>query len=180
WPAGLFAASCLWAALQASGIGPAAWDHPAWAAAAEALGEVLPGAMALDPDRAWDSLAGLPIAAAGFFLATQLCRKRERAVGLVQGVAIIAGTYAALGMANHFGRLELPWFQYNPEQISGSFINRNHFASFLGMGFVAAWTLFLHALLLPSRDETGMLRQRGRDALEAFLEGAGCICCWPC
>lgn len=171
WPAALFAATCLWAALQAGGIGPAGWHHPAWAAAAEALGEALPGAIALDPDRAWDSLATLPVAAAAFFLATQLCRKRERALLLAQGITVIAGAYAALGMATHFGQIELPWFQYHADQISGSFINRNHFATFLGLGFVAAWTLFLQVLLLPSRDEHGMLRQRGRDALEAFLDG---------
>lgn len=151
WPVALpFALALGWAALQASPLLPAAWHHPLWAEAARALpGQAVSGTVSLDPELTWRALLRLICHGGVFWLAVQLGRSRQRAR---QGLLVLswaAVAYAAYGLAMYFSGVErILWLEkwaYLGD-LTATFVNRNAFGAYAGVGLLGCLALLLHSL----------------------------------
>lgn len=149
-PAALFALALAWAATQGFGmVTPQSWQHPLWGEAAAALDADGIGAVSLAPDLTrhailrWLSYAGV------FFLAVQLGRERGRAHRGLVAVALISLAYALYGLAVYFSGsdviLWLDKWAYRGD-LTATFVNRNSYGAYAGLGVVAACALFVFAL----------------------------------
>lgn len=143
----MFTLAILWFLLQASGLTPAAWDHPIWAEAARVPGIGAGGAISLDPNASYEGVMRLLTYGAVFWLVLHLCRSRRRA-RIMLWTLVAAGTlYAAYGLAVQFsGTNTILWFEkwaYS-DVVTSTFVNRNNYATYAGLTIVAAFALLTH------------------------------------
>jgi O-antigen ligase len=145
-----FAAAAVWIGLQASPLSPSAWHHPLWRDAAAALGDELTGAISLNP---FDTISGLIrlLAYGGiFWLALHLGRSAERAQNALLALSIAAFAYAAYGFLDQItGTKMVLWYPktWYPDSVTATFINRNNYATYAGLGLVAASGLIIRHLV---------------------------------
>lgn len=171
-PLALFALAAGWIVVQASPSILPSLAHPVWALAADALRAPLEGSISVNPDLTWLALLRLLTEAVVFWLALQLCRDEARALTLVRAVAAIGVGYAAWGLISFAiepGRVL--WFS-NPAGKAGvtsTFINRNHYATYAGLGLVCAAGL----LLSTYRDNVGSAGGSPRHRLARLIETTG-------
>lgn len=166
-----FVVAMAWAALQSASFTPAEWHHPLWASAAEALETALPGAVSLDPLETMSALLRLSAYAGVFWLALQLCRSGARAETVFRSVAFAGFAYAAYGLFEKFSGSDLVLWYAKPAQyaetVTGTFVNRNNYATYAGLGLVCASGMiiktFVDAMTAP-----GSRRRRAFDLLEAL------------
>jgi O-antigen ligase len=136
-----FAAAAVWIGLQASPLTPTAWHHPLWGAAAAALGDELTGAISLNP---FDTISGLIrlLAYGGvFWLAFHLGRSAERARNAFLALSVAAFAYAAYGFLDQVtGAKMVLWYPktWYPDSVTATFVNRNNYATYAGLGLVVA------------------------------------------
>ncbi|HKY95639.1 MAG TPA: O-antigen ligase family protein [Kiloniellales bacterium] len=162
----------LWLALQASSLLPEALQHPAWHEMRSVLDVDVAGSLALAPDRAWTALMRLLSYAAAFWLALHLLRRRGLADRFLWLLVVAGVGYALYGLIVHLGGLrEILWIdKYSYwESLTSTFINRNSYAAYAGMGLVVTVGLLLEQLrrmVLPAH-----LGWRGR--LVHFLDHMG-------
>ena len=157
-----------WAALQGMrDLLPAGWAHPLWGEVG-AWGLPVQPAVALAPERALDNVMRFLAYLAAGWLAFLFAREERGARWLLHLLLLVFALQAAYGLLRLFAGLEvLPGVAGGPGaggNLSGSFVNRNHAATFLGMGFLAALAL------LMERVGPG-LRERRRTALQQLLDG---------
>lgn len=143
-----FCLAVAWALVQAAPWTPAAWHHPLWADAAKALGRPLVGAISLDPDRTVEGAMRLAAYGAVFWLAMQYGRDAARARDMFWVVALAALAYAVYGLTAHLaGTQRILWFPkwaYH-DSLTSTFVNRNSYAAYAGLGLVAITALAWHA-----------------------------------
>lgn len=163
-----------WAWLQTSAVLPVAWHHPIWRELDQALGNglgigAIAGSVSIDPEMTDNALLRLGTYAGVFLLAAQLGRERSRArTGLL---AVLVGylAYAIYGLTVYFsGNENILWFMkwaYRSD-LTSSFVNRNAYAAYAGMGVICCVALFIHALRETQK------RTRAFDLAEAVLKGA--------
>jgi O-antigen ligase len=170
--AAAFLVLSLWLALQAGELLPRALQHPAWQEMRDALGVDVAGSLALAPDRAWTALMRLLSYAAAFWLALHLLRRRGLADRFLWLLAMAGVGYAVYGLIVHLSGLrEILWIdKYSYwESLTSTFINRNSYAAYAGIGLVVTVGLLLEQLrrtVLPQH-----LGWRGR--LVHFLDHLG-------
>jgi hypothetical protein len=172
-PVGLFAAVLFWAWMQTVAGVPSTLSHPIWSMAAAALGKPAAGSISINRDFTAQALTELITVASVFWLALQLCRDATRAMFLLRAVAVIVAAYSAwglVGFALHAGRL--PWLESSPSigYVSSTFINRNSFATYAGMGLVVASALILE---LYRHRVAGSAYGPWRLRLATFIETTG-------
>lgn len=128
---------------------------PIWQIASETLGRSLPGRVALSVDASLIALIRLLAYLSVFWLSLQYCRDPKRAEGLLIWVSWTGLAFALYGLANYFaGNPYLLWYERFAGQtdVTSTFVNRNHYATFAGLGllcsaglgvtsFRAAWQL---------------------------------------
>jgi O-antigen ligase len=153
WPiAAPFLAAALWAAVQASPSTPVAWHHPIWDQAADALGVALRGAVSIDPFETLSALMRLLSYGGVFWLSWSLCRTPGRSEQALLAIAAAGGIYAAYALFNVFSGADLVlWY---PKTVysgmaSGTFFNRNTYATYAGLGLVCVTALTARAFLAP-------------------------------
>lgn len=137
----------LWAGFQLLPLSPEAWRHPLWAEAGEALGRDLPGAIHLAPGAGWAALLRLATYGAVFWLALQWGRDRDRARRLLGAVVLAAALYALYGLAVQFADVRsVLWVGKTRyvEDVTGVFVNRNSFATYLGLALLWGGAYYLH------------------------------------
>lgn len=149
-PASLFAIALAWAAFQALGPAPQAWLHPLWQEAWTALGGApSTGSVSLTPENTLTALMRLMCYGVVFFLAVQLGRERGRAHRAQVAASLIVMAYSLYGLVVFFSGSEtilwLPKWAYLGD-LTSTFVNRNSFGAFAGLGCVAACGLFLFSL----------------------------------
>ncbi len=143
----LFAAVVAFIFVQMGTFIPQGWVHPVWTMAAEVLGDEFPvsGSISVNRDLTGLALVRLLTSAAVFWLALQLCRDRMRANQLVAAVAVIVAAYSLVGIVlfvfsinviTSMGGTKTP-------DLSSTFVNRNSFATYAGLGLVCQFTLLL-------------------------------------
>lgn len=169
WPMAVPFGLCLgWVILQLSPLAPAAWHHPFWGEAARALpaGTVTPH-VSLDPTGGWTALMRLLSYGGVFWLAVQVGRNRERAQQGLRWLAVAAVVHAIYGLTQYFSGLEFilwyPKWAYLGD-LTGSFVNRNAFGAFAGVGLLCC--LGLAAARIA--EDRGFIRG-ARDAADLLL-----------
>ena len=144
--AGGFLLVLAWIAVQAASFTPQSLHHPVWAAAATLLDAPVSSAISLEPEATLS--AGLRLAGYGavFWLSFQLCRSRRRCHRAFVALGPAIAGYATYGLWAHLGGSGLVlWHEKQSylDSLTGSYINRNSFATFLGIGLVVTTTLVL-------------------------------------
>ncbi len=141
-----FLAVCGWVALQASPLMPASWHHPLWMLDAGVAAGTRTGTISLSPDSTLNALVRLLSYGLAFVLAFQFCQQVARARMLFQLLASGALLGAVYGLAVYWGKWETLLFfwpaDYRPA-VHGTFVNRNHFATWLGLGLLCLLALLL-------------------------------------
>jgi O-antigen ligase len=151
FPALAFVVVCGWTFLQVATFLPVGYQHPIWQMARDALGQNSPGSISVNRDDTIVALSRLVTCGLAFWLALQLCRSGARARRLARAIAIIGGIYATYGIISFFlFPRAILWFDklYYLDSLTSSFINRNSYATYAGVGLMAALALtasqFLH------------------------------------
>jgi O-antigen ligase len=98
---------------------------------AEALEKPVQGSISVNRDLTTLALVRLITSAGVFWLALQLCRNASRAIALVTAIAAITCAYAVYGL------LSINWMPGQRAFVTSTFINRNAFATYGGMGLIA-------------------------------------------
>ena len=159
-----------WGAFQAAALAPLAWIHPIWSIAREALsGAADGGGVSVNPDLTVLALMRLLTCVAAFWLALQLCRDARRARWLLQSVAAISTAYAGWGLIALTVSPGAVLGTDNPEMtgyVTSTFVNRNSFATYAGMGLTCAVGLMFHAYGREAAAGAGSLRLRAALWLE--------------
>jgi O-antigen ligase len=144
--AALFVAVVIWIVVQNSTWTPSSWHHPIWGMTADALGNPIEGSISVNRDLTSLALMRLITAASVFWLALQLCRKASRAKQFMMAISVISCGYAAYGLIS-FALASGPvsWFGQTSVHgfVSSTFINRNHYATYAGIGLVTMCGLIL-------------------------------------
>ncbi len=164
-PATLVGLSLAWAVLQTSTFLPDSWSHPVWSVAAAAVAQPanFVGRVAVDLGAARTELMLFLVYGAVFWIALQYGRSRGRASLLLDIILVSTALYALYGLValtiggdTVLGREK---FAYQGE-LTGTFINPNHFATYLGLGLLCACASF--ALYFSrSRGQLGRLKWSG-------------------
>lgn len=156
---------------------PASLHQPIWGVAAEALGRPVPGFASINPDATALALLRLLTALAVFWLALQLCRDGNRAFRLVRTVALAGLAYALYGVAAEtlFPDTIL-WFEevHYRGYLTSTFVNRNTYATYAGIGLVASTAISLTcfrgaSLSGPTRFRAARLVEAGAGPGGLFL-----------
>ncbi len=180
WPeTGLFVLIFAWGTFQLSPLSPVTWHHPLWNDVVKTLGIHLPGSIALARPLGLESLLRIFIYGVVFWLALQLGRNRRLAPAILWTLVLSGTCYATYGLIMHFSGLELVlWVKKRyAHTVTGTFINRNHFATYTGLCLLCAVGLYLSGFL-----EALHSGRRGRDKLIyllrcAFVRGAPLLAC---
>ncbi len=145
WFAALaFATVCGWSFMQVASFIPIGNQHPIWQMARETLGRDLPGSISVNRDDTVIALLRFVTCGLTFWLALQLCRSPTRARRLVQAIAAIGGLYATYGVVAFFlFPRTILWFDklYYLDSVTSSFINRNSYATYAGLGLMASFAV---------------------------------------
>jgi O-antigen ligase len=103
-----------------------------------------------------------------FWLAAMLGRERSRARQALVAVAVAGTAYAGYGLLVHFAGWErILWLEKwaYPGDLTATFVNRNAYGAYAGLGLLACMGLFFHALR-PARPGAA---RRAHDVAEMVL-----------
>lgn len=155
-PAALLSVVLIWVFVQSLSAVPAAWHHPLWADVRSALGDPsIAGAISLNPDGAPLLIARLGTYAAVFWLAMQYGRSARRANIVFWAIAVTGLFYAIYGIWAHLsgsGKILFADKWAYQLSLTSTFVNRNHYAVFAGMGLITSFALTVRYL---KRDASG-------------------------
>ncbi len=168
----LFAAAAIWAGVQMTSSTPPQWHHPIWAEASRILSVEIAESIAIDTHETGSALLRLLSYAGVFWLSLQCCRSRDNARFALYAIAGAQLAYAAYGLAVQFsGEPMILWYKkiYYLEDVTSTFVNRNSYATFAGLGLITVTALLCRRFLrIYSSDHD--LRQLLRVAINEFLE----------
>lgn len=170
WIIMFFLAPCLWALLQTVSQMPATWVHPLWSMMRDALQLQAYGYISLTPDKTLTALMRLLTYGLVFFLSYQLCRDRENARSLIKWIAITGVLHALYGLIIQWEGFQTVWWLEKTSSLSsvtGTFINKNTFATFAGLTLICGAGLLIDDILRQVRKMAGQLM--GRDAFVEYL-----------
>lgn len=170
WAAGLlYGAGVLWGALQGiGGWAPEGWPHPIWAEVRAVLPQAVP-VVGLAPENALDGAMRLLAWAAALALGFLHGRSGEGARRIFLVVLTVIALDAAYGLLNHFAGWNTVLWEPGPKayagSVTGTFVNRNSFATYANLGILVALALLLRSLLRASSAE------ESRKLLVGVVEG---------
>jgi O-antigen ligase len=125
------------------------WHHPLWDRASEVMGRTLDASLSIDREASMVHLFRLLTYAAYFIIAWQVARRPEAAARVLRAIAAIGTVYALYGL----GEFASPdprilWFvkEAYVTDVTGTFINRNSFATFAGLAVIAHLVLIANIL----------------------------------
>lgn len=148
WPSAfLFSFALIGIALQMMSPIPMDMAHPIWASAAADLQKPLAASLSVDRNATLIALLRLLTDASTFWLALQLCCRAGAAEVMAWAVSLIVAVYAAYGLVlTAFFSGAIPFFDEPPVPsfVRSTFVNRDHFATYAGLGLMATIGLILH------------------------------------
>lgn len=169
-PAALFVLAVIWAAVQMSTLAPPSIAHPIWAMASDVLDRPLDGSISVNRGATALALMRLLTDAAAFWLALQLSRHSARAILLLQSIATIVAAYSLYGLLlTAVYRGGIPFFDV-PDVgglVRSTFVNRNNFATYAGLGVVTTLALILRLYRHEVPDHAGLSSYRLTKLIEA-------------
>jgi O-antigen ligase len=145
---GLLGAVVVWGFLQTTGFVPSSWAHPIWQEAEIVLGQKLGATIALQPENARAGLVRLITYIFCGVLAFCLAQEVKRAWRMVRILWIAVVVICVYGLAVQITGLEMVlWFDKEAYRgdLTASFISRNHFAIYAGMGLVCGSALLVQS-----------------------------------
>jgi O-antigen ligase len=175
FPALAFMSVVVWSLLQIAPFMPESWRHPIWRMASDALGEPIAGSISVNPDLTVLAVTRLLTCGQVFWLSLQLCRSERRARAMVKGIALIGLGYAVYGILAFFVWPDtILWFdkEYYRESVTSTFVNRNSYATYAGIGLVCALVCALSAFHRMAPPISASMSQKVA-ALVASTLGAG-------
>lgn len=151
----LFAVVCLWVLIQASPALSGWLAHPIWGLAADNLGLPLAATLSVDPAETEYNLFRLLAFGGTFYLAYRFGARSGRARAILIVLAATGTLYALYGLVLHLSGTETvlgmkKWYYVG--DLTATFINRNSFATFAGLGTVICLALVLAG---PRRSRRG-------------------------
>jgi O-antigen ligase len=141
FPASVFVLVCVWILIQAATWTPAQLHNPVYHLLRERAHFDIPGSITINPAETYIALLRLLTAGCVFWLFLQLCRSPRRAHWTVQAIATIGVCYAIYGIiAFYVFPGTVLWFskQAYLESVTSTFINRNSYATYAGIGLICA------------------------------------------
>ncbi len=126
---------------------PRSWHHPIWLEAAAVLGDEAQGAVSVDRHATGTAAMRLLTYAGVFWLAVQLGRIRDGAPRIIRALAFIGLAYAVYGLLAYFSGLDagLWWLRgARGRVVTSTFVNRNHYATYAGLGLLCAAGLLIN------------------------------------
>jgi O-antigen ligase len=167
-PAMCLAVAMGWAAIQCLPFTPAAWHHPLWSQAREYLGPDIATSISIDRIASISHLFRLAAYAGIFWLSYSACRDARNARTVLMSVTVIVVVYAGWGLFVYWtGNNTILWFKKwaYVQDLTSTFVNRNSFATFIGIGLICCIALLLEAM----RKRIDFSESR-RGVLKAVLE----------
>ena len=168
WPLLLAGLTCFWILIQWSTWTPAALHHPVWQQTNDILGTSLTGRITANPHATMTGLMHLLSYIAVFWLALQLSARRSRAHLGIVAVTIGGTIYAAYGLAVYLGGNEtiliFPKWAY-PYSLTSTFVNKNSYATYAGLGLIVAVCLMAQHLQ-PILRMPGTTRRKAAELLD--------------
>lgn len=182
-PAALFALVVAYIVLQTVPGMPAGIAHPAWSLIAETGIGTPRDSISIAPDATLTALMRLLAYAGVFWLSLQLFGSLASAERALHAVALASGIYAAAALVFHLsGSNLILWFEKwaHEDSVTGTFTNRNHFATFTGIGLLACLAGVLRELRLgldPDAADPAVLSGRllGARPILPALAAAGLV-----
>lgn len=147
-----------WAVVQAAGWTPRGWHHPAWVRLADVPGLPDAGAISADPGRTAIATLRLATTFAVFLCAAMLGQDRSWARRILLVIAIAGTLQAVAALADVISTRQSA--ERIAASLSGTFVNRNHFAIYLGLALVCGWSVLLDMMRRAWRSQRA---QAGRD-----------------
>ena len=144
WLAGVLIGGALgWAWIQT--LPSVRLGHPVWTWAAE-YGSAMQPRPSVDPSAGRDALLRLLSYVGVFGLSLALAHDGGDARRLLRAIVTIIAAYAAWGLVRHFAGIEHPFSAMPSASLTSTFVNRNHAATYLGIGAVIALALLWERL----------------------------------
>ena len=160
-PAALFLATCLFALLQTVPLLPDSAAHPL-RSLDRLIGQSSDLApISLSPGDTRGALLRLLAYGAIFWLVLQGARDGRRADRAVGAIAIASGLYSAYGVAVVLsGNEAILWFDKWAylDTVTSTFVNRNSFATYCGLGILCALAYLFRALNRIAIDQSSLKR----------------------
>lgn len=141
-----------WGMFQIQTWVPQSWHHPIWSEIIPALRisyEEYRGSISPDPASAWHGLNVLFTMMVTGFLFWIFGRNEKYAGIILESLLVATVFYAIYGLVNFgLGIEKILWFEKESYigTLTSTFVNRNHAATYFGMGLVTASGLFWHGL----------------------------------
>lgn len=149
---------------------PDTWSNPIWDLASDGLQQKLRGTIAVNPELALVYVFRLLTYAGIFLVAFLLGRDRNRAQVAITLVTFASAIYAAYGLVDYWtGNGTILWMSkwaYG-DDLTSTFVNRNSFATYAGLGLLACLTDLIGAL------EGMRIRGSRREQFAHIIEHAG-------
>ncbi len=164
----LMGAVVTWIWLQTVTWLPAGSAHPLWLDAAKAIGKSPQSTISLNPEATIMSLMRLLAYAGVFWVAARFCRDADNASMVLRAFVAAAGVYALYGLILFFADIKMIlWFDkwaYKAD-LTSTFVNRNSYATFAGLGVIASVALVFEQISERLRGQLGA-RRMARVSLE--------------
>lgn len=138
-----------WVLFQSMPMSGFGWQHPLWDQAADILGHSVTPSLSVARAESREHLFRLFSYAAVFFLAWQVGQRIEGAALVMRAVAAIGAGYALYGLVDYASpHPSVLWFpkRFYVDDLTSTFINRNSFATFIGLSVIAGLVLVAEIL----------------------------------
>jgi len=162
----VFCLVVIWAFLQSTRIIPLDWTHPIWSMMNETLTLNVSPAISLNPADTITFLMRTLSYALVFWLTLCYCQDRAKSKIVFWGLLVCGFVYSIYGLVVDFGEFKtFLWHKMQGNVLTGTFVNRNHFATYAGL------TLLCTLALLNDEIKTStQYRSSGYLGLQRFME----------
>lgn len=143
--AGLLTVVIAWAIIQTQSFVPAGWAHPLWQSAAYALKLPVHNSISIVPQESLSGLSRLVTYITAGFLGYVLAQDVKRARQLVAAIWVAGSVICIYGLIIKMtGNGSILWFRKwaYTDDLTATFVNRNHFAIYAGVVLACAVALF--------------------------------------
>lgn len=126
------------------------WHHPLWDRGGEVLGKKLAASLSIDREQSFIHLFRLMTYVAYFFIAWQAARRAAGAEAILRAVAAIGAVYAVYGLLEFVSpEPRILWFVKDSyiADVTSTFVNRNSYATFAGLGVLSNLVLIANVLI---------------------------------
>jgi len=169
WPEALgFAIVLAWGIVQICTIMPEHLHHPLWVDTAAVLKTEVKGSISLARGAGFEAIGRIAAFGAVFYMALQLGRDRKKAEYLLWALVLSTTFYAVYGLIVYFSGLEkILWMKKTSYlgNLTGVFVNRNSFATYLGLGLLCACSMYMAMFFKALRS-----RHIGRDKIHHVMQ----------